>query len=287
MKNEILIIGGTGNIGTPLVDLLKDSDQSYRVLVRSDENEAKMASAGVPTVRAELGDWPSIDAALEGVRTIFLLSAPSPVMSDLHEGLIDRAKSADVRKIVRLSAEPANYSKGLPMYEQHSEVDDYLVASGLDYVILRPHYFMQNIPQMHATFMKDQGMFAQYMGDSRIPMVDARDIAKAALAGLTSDAFNGKVHIITGPQSISFEDVATAFSKSLDKEISYVNLSYEEQKVGLEAYGTPEMIVQTVMTLFKRWSEGEDQPATRDYETITGEKATDIEKFAADFALVM
>jgi len=287
MKNEILIIGGTGNIGTPLVDLLKDSDQSYRVLVRSDENEAKMASAGVPTVRAELGDWPSIDAALEGVRTIFLLSAPSPVMSDLHEGLIDRAKSADVRKIVRLSAEPANYSKGLPMYEQHSEVDDYLVASGLDYVILRPHYFMQNIPQMHATFMKDQGMFAQYMGDSRIPMVDARDIAKAALAGLTSDAFNGKVHIITGPQSISFEDVATAFSKSLDKEISYVNLSYEEQKVGLEAYGTPEMIVQTVMTLFKRWSEGEDQPATSDYETITGEKATDIEKFAADFALVM
>jgi len=287
MKNEILIIGGTGNIGTPLVDLLKGSDQSYRVLVRSDENEAKMASAGVPTVRAELGDWPSIDAALEGVRTIFLLSAPSPVMSDLHEGLIDRAKSADVRKIVRLSAEPANYSKGLPMYEQHSEVDDYLVASGLDYVILRPHYFMQNIPQMHATFMKDQGMFAQYMGDSRIPMVDARDIAKAALAGLTSDAFNGKVHIITGPQSISFEDVATAFSKSLDKEISYVNLSYEEQKVGLEAYGTPEMIVQTVMTLFKRWSEGEDQPATSDYETITGEKATDIEKFAADFALVM
>jgi len=287
MKNEILIIGGTGNIGTPLVNLLKDSDQSYRVLVRSDENEAKMASAGVPTVRAELGDWPSIDAALEGVRTIFLLSAPSPVMSDLHEGLIDRAKSADVRKIVRLSAEPANYSKGLPMYEQHSEVDDYLVASGLDYVILRPHYFMQNIPQMHATFMKDQGMFAQYMGDSRIPMVDARDIAKAALAGLTSDAFNGKVHIITGPQSISFEDVATAFSKSLDKEISYVNLSYEEQKVGLEAYGTPEMIVQTVMTLFKRWSEGEDQPATSDYETITGEKATDIEKFAADFALVM
>jgi len=287
MKNEILIIGGTGNIGTPLVDLLKGSDQSYRVLVRSDENEAKMASAGVPTVRAELGDWPSIDAALEGVSTIFLLSAPSPVMSDLHEGLIDRAKSADVRKIVRLSAEPANYSKGLPMYEQHSEVDDYLVASGLDYVILRPHYFMQNIPQMHATFMKDQGMFAQYMGDSRIPMVDARDIAKAALAGLTSDAFNGKVHIITGPQSISFEDVATAFSKSLDKEISYVNLSYEEQKVGLEAYGTPEMIVQTVMTLFKRWSEGEDQPATSDYETITGEKATDIEKFAADFALVM
>jgi len=287
MKNEILIIGGTGNIGTPLVDLLKGSDQSYRVMVRSDENEAKMASVGVPTVRAELGEWPSVEAALENVDTVFLLSAPSPVMSGLHKGLIDRANSANVRKIVRLSAEPASYSNGLPMYEQHSEVDDYLAASGLDYVILRPHYFMQNIPQMHATFMKDQQMFAQYMGDTRIPMVDARDIAKAALAGLKSDAFNGKIHYITGPQSISFDDVAKAFSKPLGKDISYVNLPYEDQKAGLEAYGAPEMIVQTVMALFKRWSEGEDQPATDDYEKITGEKATDIDKFAADFAPAM
>ena len=280
MENQILIIGGTGNIGTPLVELLKSSDQSYRVMVRSDENETKMASAGVPSVRAELGDWPSVESALDNVDTVFLLSAPSPIMSDLHKGLIDRAKSAKVRKIVRLSAEPAKYSKGLPMYEQHAEVDDYLVESGLDYVILRPHYFMQNIPQMHASFMKDSQMFAQYMGDTRIPMVDARDIAKAALAGLTSDAFNGKTHYITGPQSISFDDVARAFSKPLGKDIRYVNLPYEDQKAGLEAYGTPEMIVTTVMSLFKRWAEGEDQPATSDYEKITGEKATDIGTFA-------
>ncbi|WP_158978610.1 NmrA family NAD(P)-binding protein [Parasedimentitalea maritima] len=284
MENQILIIGGTGNIGTPLVELLKGSDQSYRVMVRSDENEAKMTSEGIPTVRAELGDWRSVEAALEGVDTIFLLSAPSPVMSDLHTGLIDRAKSADVRKIVRLSAEPAKYCKGLPMYEQHAEVDDYLMASGLNYVILRPHYFMQNIPQMHASFMKDSQMFAQYMGDTRIPMVDARDIAKAALAGLTSDAFNGKIHYITGPQSISFDDVAKAFSKPLGKVINYVDLPYKDQKAGLEAYGTPDMIVQTVMSLFKRWSEGEDQPATSDYEKITGERATDINTFAAEVA---
>lgn len=127
-------------------------------------------------------------------------------------------------------------------------------------------------------------MFAQYLGDTRIPMVDARDIAKAALAGLTSDAFNGKIHYITGPRAISFGEVAEAFSKPLRQEIQYVNLSYEDQKAGLEAYGTPEMIVDTVMTLFKRWAEGEDQPATSDFEKITGSKATDIGTFAAHVA---
>ncbi|WP_114287968.1 NmrA family NAD(P)-binding protein [Candidatus Halocynthiibacter alkanivorans] len=284
MKNEILVIGGTGNIGMPLVDLLKDSDQDYRVVVRSDGSEAKMASKGVPTVRAELGDWPSVETALWNVDTAFLLSSPSPVMSDLHKGLIDRAISANVRKIVRLSAEPARHSKGLPMYEQHSEVDDYLTASGLDYVILRPRYFMQNIPQMHAVFMKEKQMFAQYPGNTRIPMMDTRDIAKAVLAGLTSDTYNGKIHYLTGPEAISFHDVAEAFSKPLGKDIQYVNLSYEDQKAGLESYGTPDMIVETVMTLFKRWAEGGDQPATSDYENITGAKATGIDQFAAETA---
>lgn len=287
MTNEILIIGGTGNIGTPLVDLLKNSDQSYRVMVRSDESEAAMASKGVPTVRAELGDWPGVEAALENVDTVFLLSAPSPDMPDLHKGLIDRATTANVHKIVRQSAEPARYSKGLPMYEQHAEVDEYLAASGLEYVILRPHYFMQNIPQMHSVFMKEQQMFAQYLGDTRLPMIDVRDIAKAALAGLTSDAFNGKIHYLTGPKAINFSDVAVAFAKSLGNDIQYVNLSYEDQKAGLEAYGTPDMVVETVMTLFKRWAEGEDQPATSDYENITGVKATDIASFAAETAAQM
>ena len=284
MKNEILIIGGTGNIGIPLVDLLQDSDQTYRVMVRSDKNETSMASKGVPTVRAELGDWSSVEAALENIDTIFLVSSPSPEMPQLHKGLIDLALSANVRKVVRISAEPARYSKGLPMYEQHSQVDRYLIASGLDYVILRPHYFMQNIPQMHGAFMKEKQMFAQYLGDTRIPMIDARDIAKVAIVALTGDALNGKTHYITGPRAIGFDDVAKAYSKPFGKDIRYVNLSYEDQKSGLKAYGTPDMIVETVMKLFKRWADGDDQPATPDFEEITGAKATDIDSFAAENA---
>ncbi len=287
MTNNILIIGGTGNIGTPLIDLLKDSNENYRVMVRSDESEAKMASLGVPTVRAELGDWPSVETALENTDTVFLLSSPSPEMPGLHKGLIDRAVSAGVRKIVRQSAEPASNSTGLPMYEQHAEVDDYLRASGLDHVILRPHYFMQNIPQMHAQFMVEKQMFAQYLGDARIPMVDTRDVATAAFACLTSDTFNGKTHYITGPRAISYYDVAAAFSKPLGKEIQYVSLSYEDQKAGLESFGMPDMIVNTIMTLFKRWVDAGEQPVSPDFERITGAKATDIDTFARDVAPAM
>lgn len=287
MTNQILIIGGTGNIGVPLVERLMDSDQTYRVMVRSDAREAEMAAKGVDTIRAELGDWPSVERALAGIDTVFLLSSPSPDMADLHKGLIDRAVASNVRKIVRLSAEPARYSKGLAMYEQHTVVDAYLEASGLQYVILRPHYFMQNIAQMHGAFIKDQQMFAQYLGDTRIPMIDTRDIAKVAFTGLTSDRINDAIHYVTGPRAISFADVADAFSKHLGKDVAYVNLSYEDQKAGLEAYGTPPMVVDTVMSLFHRWATGDDQPATPDFEAITGTAATDIDAYAAETVKMM
>lgn len=284
MGNNILVIGGTGNVGTPLVKLLKDSAENYKVLARSDESAAKLAAMGVPTLRGALGEWPGIKDALKGIDTVFLLSSPSPDMIDLHKGLIDRAVAAGVRKIVRLSAEPANFAEGLPMYEQHAEVDDYLRASGLEHVILRPHYFMQNIVEMHAGYMKDKGMFTQYLGDARIPMVDTRDVARVAFVSLTSDAFNGETHDITGPRAISYYDVANAFSKALGQDIQYVPMSFEDQKAGLESLGLPDMITHTVMTLFKRWVDAGEQPVSPAYERMAGRKATDIDTFAADVA---
>lgn len=149
-------------------------------------------------------------------------------MPNLHKRLIDRAVSAGIGKTVRLSTEPANDADGLPLYEDHAEVDAYLQANGLEYVILRPHYFMQNIVEMHASYLQSNGMFAQYLGDARIPMVDTRDVTRAAFVGLTSDEFNREIHKITGPRAISYYDVAEAFSNALSKDIQYVSMSYED-----------------------------------------------------------
>lgn len=285
MENQILIIGGTGNTGMPLVDLLVGSDARYQVLVRSDQNEAALAARGVPTVRGELGDWPVIAERLNGVDTVFLLSSPTPDMLELHKRVIDLSVEAGVRKIVRLSAEPARRPEGMALYEQHAAADSHLMASGLEYVILRPHYFMQNIPQMHAMFIQEKHMFAQYLGDAKIPMVDTRDIAKAALACLTSDAHNGQIHTITGPRAISFYDVAEEYSKALGHKIQYLSLTYEDQKAGFEGFGMPQWTVKTVMTLFKQWVDQEVQPVSEDYQRITNVAATDIRQFVADFAV--
>ena len=284
MNTEILVIGGTGNIGKPLVELLQKNNANYRVLVRSEANEQQLTSQGIPTVRGALGEWSTVDAALANVDAVFLLSSPTPEMLELHQGLIDRAVTGGVRKIVRLSAQPAEAGSDMGLYDLHGKADEYLKQSGLEFVILRPHYFMQNMETMHAPFIKENNMFAQYLGDARIPMVDARDVAKATFYCLTSDEFNNKTHYITGPRAISFADVAGALSKSLDRDIQYVPLSYEEQVAGFKTAELPDWTTDTVMKLFRIWDEAGMQEASPDFEKITKTPAVDIDQYAADFA---
>jgi len=282
-KTEILVIGGTGNIGKPLVELLQENNADYRVLVRSEVNEQQLASQGIPTVRGALGEWLTVDTALTKVDTVFLLTSPDLNLLELHTGLIDRAVAAGVRKIVRLSSQPAQTNADVPMYGMHAQADEYLQQSGLEYVILRPDYFMQNMENLHSAYIKDSNMFAQYLGDACIPIVDARDIAKAALVCLTSDEFNQQTHYITGPRAITFADVASALSQSLGREIQYVPLTFEDQLAGFTAAGIPAEVSDGVMKVFKSWVDAGVREPESDFEKITKSKATDIEQYAIDF----
>ncbi len=284
MKREILVIGGTGTIGKTLVELLRENNINYRLLVRNKTTEEQLKSQDVPCVVGALGEWPAVEAALTNVDAIFLLTSPSPELFELHQGLIDRAVKAGVRKIVRLSAVPAHAGSDMPMYDLHGRADDYLKESDIEYIILRPHYFMQNMLTMHAPFIKESSTFAQYLGDARIPMVDSRDIARVAFHCLTTDEFNNETYIITGPRAISFTDVAKALSKSLGRDIQYVSLSYGDQEKGFQAAGLPDWTAKTVLKLFRTWVETAEHRVSPDFERITKTKPTDIEKFAADFA---
>jgi len=222
---------------------------------------------------------------MEGIDSIFMVTSAAFDMVDLHKGMIDMAIKNGVKKIVRLSAEPASYSKGMHMYEHHTEADEYLKQSGLDYIILRPHYFMQNM-FMHTDFIKSQNSFAQYLGDTQIPMIDVRDIAKAAFLALTTDNFNNNTYVLTGPDAISFGDIAKVMSNKLGRNIQYISLPYKDQEAGFKMAGLPDWQTEDVMKVFKNWVDKKVSEPTSDFETITNSKAISIETFVNDHSQI-
>lgn len=282
MKTKTLIIGGTGTIGSSVVELLKENNANFKVLVRNEEKAEELKAKGLSIEVGSLGGSQTLDAALDDVDTVFLLTSPSPMLFDQHKSLINQAVEAGVRKIVRLSALPAETNPNVPMYALHREADDYLVASGLEYVILRPSYFQQNF-LFSAPYIKDNNMFAAFFGDTKVPMVDTRDIAQAAYVGLTSNDFNSTIQNITGKESISFADVAKAMSKQLGKDVSYVPLSYEDQKAGFVAAGVPEWTVDSSLQLIKEWGETAEHLPSADFEKMTGKTPKSIKEFVGDF----
>lgn len=284
MKNKILVIGGTGTVGSAVVTELKKSNSEYVALTRSKEKAEELNANDIQTVVGTLGEWSTVESVFEGINTVFMVTSPSEDMLDLHKGVIDLSVKKGIKKIVRLSAEPANYCEGMFMYEQHAKADDYLRQSGLEYVILRPHYFMQNIAFMHADFIKSQNMFAQYSGGAKMPMIDVRDIAKAAFQVLTKDNFNGQTFVLSGPNSIGYTDIANNLSNALDRSILYMDISYEDQDAGFKDFGLPDWQRSTVMKLFKIWADNGTIEPTNDFEIITNSKAISIEKFVSDYS---
>jgi uncharacterized protein YbjT (DUF2867 family) len=116
-------------------------------------------------------------------------------------------------------------------------------------------------------------------------MIDVRDVADAAFAVLTSrNGHQGKSYILTGPQAISFHDVAKTFSAVLGKDVRYVNVPGEAALESMVGMGFPEWIAQGYNELMEGFSRGFAARVTDSFETLTGRPPRSFEQFARDFA---
>ena len=117
-------------------------------------------------------------------------------------------------------------------------------------------------------------------------MIDVRDIVDVAAAVLTGNGHQSKSYILTGPEAISFNDVAAAFSKVLGKEVKYVSVPGEAAQQSMVGMGLPEWIAKGYVELSEGFSENFANKATDNVATLTGHPARSFEQFARDFAQV-
>ena len=283
MNRKTLIIGGTGTIGQSIVDLMQKGKNDFVVLARTAEKATPLNEKGVKTVIGSLGDWPSIKAALVGIDQVFLLTSPSPQQVEWQNGLIDAAKELGVQKIVKISAIGARTGSSIHLANWHGQTEAHLKNSGLQYVILQPHSFMQNT-LMSLPTIKAQSAIYQSLGDAKIPMVDTRDVAKASYASLVSNDFNGKTFEITGSQSVGYADMAKSLSKATGKEINYVSIPPASHNAAMKEAGLPDWLADDLTSMSAYWSKKPVHEPSKHFEEMTGARAYTIDQFAQDYA---
>ena len=216
---SILVIGGTGTVGSKVVQGLLGRGQSVNVLVRSEEKAASLP-AGAEGVLGDLENQSTLPSAFEGVEGVFLLNAVTQNETEQGLAAVGAAKEAGVQRLVYMSVHNLHDALHIPHFGTKAPVEKAIRDSGIPFTILEPNNFNQNDYWFQEPIMQ-YGIYPQPIGDVGQNRVDVRDIADAAVNALLESGHDGKAYPVVGPDALTGEDVAAAFSKHLGKEIRY------------------------------------------------------------------
>lgn len=216
---NILVIGGTGTVGSLVVQGLLSRGGNVRVLTRSPE-KSKALPKGAQGVVGDLKDPSSLPQAMQGIERVFLITPLSPTEAEEGINAVTAAKAAGVRHLVYLSVHDVEKAPHVPHFKSKIDVHKAIRESGMTYTLIKPNNFFQN-ENWFKQGLLEHGVYAQPIGDIGLSRVDARDIADAVVNALTQPGHEDKSYPLVGRDSLTGDDVAKIFSRHLKQDIRY------------------------------------------------------------------
>ena len=271
----ILVSNANGKVGQEVAKALLASGQKVRIGAR-DVEKAKKEFPGAEVVALDLTKPATLASATQGVDAVFS-ATPYELLPAGEEALIAAAKAAAVKRYVKLSAMGVEANPSSP----HMLAEKALAASGLEWTVLRPTFFMQNYATMAAGSVRS-GAIYEPAAKGATSFVDTRDIATVAVAALTKPGHEGKVYALTGPTALTRDQVAAALTKAIGKPVAYVEVDDAALRGAMS--GAPPSLVELMSGLFGFVRQGYTSGVTDDIAKVTGRPARDFATFAADHA---
>ncbi|MFP4228973.1 MAG: hypothetical protein ACLFTE_09120, partial [Salinivenus sp.] len=183
--------------------------------------------------------------------------------------------------VVKVSALGAGPEAVVPLARWHAVTEAQIRNAGLPATLLRPHAFMQTLFASIDTIRSD-GLLYGAFGDAAVPFVDARDVVAVAAEVLTQDGHDGRVYTLTGPQALSYTQVAATLSSVLQTSVRYVDLPMERYYETLIGVGHPAWWVDN-LTALARWLQyGTASTVSSAIVEVTGRPARSLERFVRD-----
>jgi uncharacterized protein YbjT (DUF2867 family) len=285
MRNESdrFLVTGAGVTGGEVLRCLAAADRPTRALVRSVASAVPLQKLGVQLIEGDFGRKDSWAQALEGVTAVFNITVAHPEAVSWNAAFLECAKQHGIRHVVQLSGMNVSPSSSAAFHRQMSQCDEALKASGLGYTILQPNVFHQNMLRM-ASPIREQGRFRSAVGDAQISMIDVRDIAEVAAKALTEEGHARKVYVLTGPESMTYFDVARSLSNALGKPIEYEALEEEQAVKELIQSGLSEAVARGRVGVHRSFSSGAFMRVTSDVQQLLHRAPRSFSEFARDYA---
>ncbi|MFD6564233.1 NAD(P)H-binding protein [Micromonospora profundi] len=214
----ILVTGATGNIGSALVrQLHADGAAPVRGLTRDVAGAA--LPDGVEPVEGDLAQAALLKHALDGVRSLFLVSRMG---ADAE--VLTAARQAGVDHVVLVSSITVQTHPHLAAAGENLAVERLLKGSGMGWTILRPTQFASNTLWWAASIREHRTVRVPY-ADVGLPTIHPADIAAVARVALTESGHQGRTYALTGPERITARQQVETIAAALGRDVSFVEIS--------------------------------------------------------------
>ena len=258
----------TGAGGTLSSEVIRQLEQKapFRAAYFSDRAAETARARGIDAVVIDYNQPETLRAAFQGCDRLFLLGPNALNQTELELNAVEAAKAAGVRHIVKQSVMGAA-EEAYSLANIHRPVEKAIEGSGLAWTFLRPNSFMQNTVTFMAQTIRAEGAFYSASGQARISHVDVRDIAAVAVTALRAPGHEGRIYTLSGPEALTYDDMADELSKALGRDIRHISLPPADLKAGMLAEGMPEAIADRMLDLERYFRENRASRITEDVTT--------------------
>jgi uncharacterized protein YbjT (DUF2867 family) len=278
----ILVTGAGGTVGSEVVRQLQAAGAPFRAAFHTTSKAEAARANGIDAVVIDYAQPETLPAALDGIDKLFLL-ANGADQAQREIDAVNAAKTAGVKHVVKLSVVGAQ-EEAFSFAKIHRAAEKGIEGSGLAWTFLRPNGFMQNLANYMIGTIKEHGAIFSSTEDAKIAHVDVRDIAAVAVKVLTEPGHEGKSYTITGPEALTYDDVAEQLTAASARTVRHVRVSDADVKSGMITTGAPEAYADAYLDLIRFYRTGAASETSDDVRRVTGRDATPFAQYARDHA---
>ncbi len=258
----IALTASTGKVGTALLTQARELGLPIRALARRGE------------IPFDFGDPATYARALDGIRTLILVSPPLRDQDTRDVALIDAAREAGVAHVVKLSGYRADEARSR-FAAQHRTVEARLRTSGLGWTFVRPTFFMENLLALATPIAA--GAYPAPLGEARMAQVAVDDIASVLLtAARAPEQHREAVYTLTAKAADNGEDIARALAEATEHPVRYVDLPEDTLRQELHRGGHDAWAAEGVIEAYRNVRAGGVTATTDDVLRVTGRAPIDF-----------